>query len=131
MVRVWVSCVAMRDIVALLLLALACGAVGEMHDVLEPQRLPPMECKRGCATWADLASSGNGADQAAVNMLWQHGAPPANAGSSCAQPGRAVNFTGLSTFTKPADCPHMLPGECPMQQPTIKEAPVSALVATL
>jgi hypothetical protein len=95
----------------LMLVDVAYRAKAEMYDVIEPRRLSPLECKRGCATWADLAGSGNSADQTLIDRLWQHGAPPANVGSSCAQPGRAVNFTGLSTFTKPTDCPHMLPGE--------------------
>eukprot|EP01051_Picozoa_sp_SAG22_P020755 SAG22_NODE_4322_length_1305_cov_1.148425_1_plen_292_part_01 len=77
----------------------------DMYDVLEPQKLPPAECPHGCANWNDLASSGNHADQRAVDRLWQHGAPPAGAGDSCAQPGRAVNFTGIGTFNRLQLCP--------------------------
>ena len=90
----------------LLLLLFAITMIGaDMHDVLELEKLPPAECPHGCANWAALRSSGNRAEQYAVDRLWQHGRPPARAGSSCAQPGRAVNFTGISTFTPLQLCP--------------------------
>ena len=93
----------------------------EMHDVLEPYRLPPHECPHGCAAWADLAASGNRAPQGVVDALWAQGAAPEGAGRACAQPGRAVNSSGLSTFTALEYCqpgserrpPDTLPGAPP------------------
>eukprot|EP01052_Picozoa_sp_SAG31_P037538 SAG31_NODE_4864_length_2900_cov_1.249554_2_plen_110_part_00 len=44
-------------------------------------------------------------EKVAPCSLWRRGSPPDDAGNSCAQPGGAVNFTGISTFTPLRLCP--------------------------
>ena len=111
-----------RIILLLVIFLLVLPRAGcEMHDVLEPYRLPPHECPHGCAAWADLAASGNRAPQGVVDALWAQGAAPAGAGRACAQPGRAINSSGLSTFTALEYCqpgreqrpPDTMPGAPP------------------
>ena len=55
-------------------------ASANMMDVIEVHKVPPVQCKQGCAAWAGKDAS-----------LWAHGKVPANAGSHCAQPGTAVD----------------------------------------
>ena len=51
-----------------------------MYDVLEPLKLPPIECKHGCAPWSTAPAK-----------LWKDKKVLANASNHCAQPGAAVN----------------------------------------
>ena len=62
------------------LASLAGLASANMMDVIEVHKVPPVQCKQGCASWSGEDAS-----------LWAHGKVPPNAGSHCAQPGTAVD----------------------------------------
>lgn len=87
---------------AVVALALCCaallqGTAGEMFDVIETHKLPPVECAHGCARWSDLRSDGNDVNQTAVDELWRDRAVQGSANRSCAQPGRSP-FADASTI---------------------------------
>ena len=82
------------------------AAFCNMYDVIEQEKLSPPECgMQGCRDWAG------------TDAMWHRGAVPANAGSWCAQPGKAVaahpygawcickNQTGSNTSTLNANHP--------------------------
>ena len=66
-------------------------------------QLVPMVCSyeyvrvdpgtEGCARWAALREDGanTAVNQTAVDAMWAHGSPPADASNHCAQPGRALS----------------------------------------
>ena len=55
-------------------------STADMYDVLMPHYLPPAECgAAGCAAWS-------GQDP----RVWRAGAPPDNAGDSCAMPAGPI-----------------------------------------
>ena len=59
-------------------------AAGLMYDVVEPLKLPPIECGAGgCMRWSDHNLSHAG--------YWHDPSKIAAAGNSCAQPGNAVH----------------------------------------
>jgi hypothetical protein len=66
-----------------------------MYDVLEPAKLHPQNCVRGCARWGQLVADGASLagspvrNQSAANALWAGGAPPEGY-AGCAQPGSAM-----------------------------------------
>ena len=66
---------------------LAPSVVANMMDVLHPTMVAPAICKHGCASWRTKSAS-----------WWAEGTVPANAGSSCAQPGRAVDSATLGAW---------------------------------
>ena len=67
-------------------------ARANMFDLLQPLKLRPSECTRGCARWAALAADGSTANQTAVDEAWAAGSAPPGADSQCAQQGRGLNF---------------------------------------
>ena len=71
---------------AALLLSLACmQAQGNMYDVFERHKLPPVECAHGCAAWADAAEA---RPELNITAMWAvSGKVPVEAGKYCAIPG--------------------------------------------
>jgi hypothetical protein len=85
----------MDMVAALLLVAMSTlldGAKANMFDLLQPLKLRPSECTRGCARWAALAADGSTANQTAVDEAWAAGSAPPGAGNQCAQQGRGLTF---------------------------------------
>lgn len=54
--------------------------LAKMYNVLEKNKKQPASCKNGCAKWSEKDAN-----------LWVDAKIPEDAGSSCAQPGAAVN----------------------------------------
>ena len=79
----------LRAVGTLCFAALLNMARGEMFDVIEAHKLPPVECTHGCARWSNLSSDGSDINQTAVDLLWRSAAAQAVANRSCAQPGRS------------------------------------------
>ena len=71
-----------------------------MLDLIQPLKLRPSECPRGCARWGSLAEDGcSGANQTAVDSMWAAGAPPSEAENHCAQPGRSLTAMPGENYT--------------------------------
>jgi hypothetical protein len=66
-----------------------------MYDVIESVMTPPSICTNGCASWIDLASDYNTANQSIVNSLWISQDAQALAGSSCSMPANFIGQPGL------------------------------------
>jgi hypothetical protein len=79
----------LRAVGTLCFAALLNMARGEMFDVIEAHKLPPVECTHGCARWSNLSDDGSDINQTAVDLLWRSAAAQAVANRSCAQPGRS------------------------------------------
>eukprot|EP01044_Picomonas_judraskeda_P011091 COSAG03_NODE_1479_length_4013_cov_2.618804_1_plen_330_part_00 len=87
-----------------LAVAVAIGAPrvtrANMLDLIQPLKLRPSECPRGCARWASLVKDGcSGANQTAVDAMWAAGSPPSGADSHCAQPGRSLTAMAGENYT--------------------------------
>lgn len=99
---------------ALCCAALLQGTAGEMFDVIEARKLPPVECTHGCARWSDLTSDGSDVNQTAVDELWRDRAVQVSANRSCAQPGRSPfadagttgGYAGVGLYTQNAPASH-------------------------
>ena len=66
------------------------ASVADMYDVVEPFKVPPSLCKSGCAEWSSLPAQ--------ARALWRDPKSEAAAGSSCAQPGAAVNAHPMGSW---------------------------------
>lgn len=80
----------MRHLAALLLPQLA---LGRMYDVVLPHLTPPAGCR--AKNWSTLGP--------AADFMWIAGAPPADAGASCAIPAAATDG-GLERCFSPSNC---------------------------
>ena len=87
---------------AALLLSLACmQAQGNMYDVFERHKLPPVECAHGCAAWADAAEA---RPELNITAMWAvSGKVPVEAGKYCAIPGMVGGRTGMAAGETTAD----------------------------
>jgi hypothetical protein len=83
--------------------AVLLSVVGNMYDVIEPEKVPPASCKSGCADWSTAGSK--------FDALWVDGKAPAGAKNLCAQPGKSVDTYNLGSWcpckksTKPTPAP--------------------------
>jgi len=79
----------MTNSVVIVLVASLCvrSVSSNMYDVIEPHKQAPA-C--GCADWSSLGNF--------TNALFAAGKVPANAGNSCAQPGKVVNTYTLGSW---------------------------------
>ena len=85
------------------------SAVGNMYDVIEPEKVAPASCESGCADWSTAGSK--------YDAFWVNGKAPQGAKNLCAQPGKSVDTYNLGSWCACAKSEKPTPAPAPAKDP--------------